>query len=262
MGQLRWVAAVVGADSIEGENGDMENPLLGVVREQLSPDLLISAFSFAQEAQQMESRVKPVDNLFLKHRSVVVAAILFSTAFLEAAVNELFQIACDQKLGTSRLSDAQKRILAPIWTVESFRRARILEKYDVALHLLGNEHFSHGQDPYQSTELVIYLRNAIAHYVPETSEVRLVTESDLSSAIEKRLRGRFASNPLVGSYPVIVRDQPDKRGSYPFFPMRCLGYGCAKWAVKAILSFAEDFFRRIDVKWHYSEYLDMLPPLK
>jgi hypothetical protein len=260
----------VGAESFESvqqvfDRGEtkMDNPCLGIVRDHLSADLLFAAFNFAKQAQEIESQGQSSDPLDeIRQRSVVIGAIVFSTTFLEATVNELFQVACDKKLGTHRLSDTQKKALAPIWGVESFRRARVLEKYQVALELSSKERFVLGEDPYQSAKLLFDLRNAIIHYVPDTNEIRFVAENDLSNDIEKKLRGRFALNKIAPPFPVVSRERPNERASYPFFPTLCLGYGCAKWAATGSRLFADDFFRRIDVKWHYDDYLKFLPTLE
>ena len=53
-------------------------------------------------------------------------------------------------------------------------------------------------------------------------------------SLEKRLRTKFPPNALV----------PAKA---PWFPDRCLGAGCATWAVKTVQVFSDDFCHRMGI---------------
>src|SRR5208282_1016557 len=101
--------------------------------------------------------------------------------------------------------------LAPIWSIEKFRQgARMLEKYQVALTLLGKEQFEKRSDPYQSARLVIDLRNRIVHYKPITHEITMDDESVQTDDLERALKGKFNTNPFSGDFPVVMSSQPDK----------------------------------------------------
>lgn len=241
----------------------MSKHKLGVVRAHLSPDLLRSAFLHAKSASVAEARAiegssEDGDDLWAYAMSSIQSAV----SFLEATINELYYVASDTKLSTERMSREQKTRLSVMWKAESFRRhARTLDRYQTALDLLGIPLFDEGAEPYQSAKLSITLRNALVHYVPETHEVSLEEERGELVKLEKQLRGRFAPNPLISDFPVVVSAIPDQRGQYPFFPFRCLGYGCAKWAVTSCLAFADDFFNRIKISWHYRSVVESLPTL-
>ena len=242
----------------------MEKHSLGITREHLSPDFLFSAYSFAEMALKLEGGPVTSEGMIpLQHRTYVMASILSSVAFLEATINELFYVASDKLLGSGRLSKEYRNLLSPIWTVEKFRKgARILEKYQTALLLLNKEPFEEGKEPYHSTKLSIDIRNALVHYVPETNEITLDQCDEDFGRLEKKLKGKFKTNPFSKDFPVIASSHPDKRAKYPFFPERCLSYGCSEWAARSSLSFVDSFFDRINVTWHYKEYVSKLPKLK
>ena len=69
------------------------------------------------------------------------------------------------------------------------------------------------------------------HYRREWVEIRAggaaVAHSEThAEKFELLLKDRFAENPLAGK-------------NLPFFPDRCLGHGCAEWAVTTSLSFTD-----------------------
>ncbi|MEO0941606.1 MAG: hypothetical protein AAFY30_08605, partial [Cyanobacteria bacterium J06642_12] len=53
---------------------------------------------------------------------------------------------------------------------------------------------------------------------------------------------RFAENPLVF-------------GTKPFFPDRCLGHGCAKWALDSCVSFVEEFYSEMGLSPKDTSYI-------
>ncbi len=55
---------------------------------------------------------------------------------------------------------------------------------------------------------------------------------------EQLLKNRFAENPFAPK-------------NLPFFPDRCLGHGCAEWAVTTSLSFTDRFFKNLDLPAPY-----------
>jgi hypothetical protein len=63
---------------------------------------------------------------------------------------------------------------------------------------------------------------------------RSATQKDLHR-FEKALHGKFTLNPIPGP-------------GNPFYPDRCLGQGCAAWAVSSSVAFANEVFRRLTVK--------------
>jgi hypothetical protein len=109
----------------------------------------------------------------------------------------------------------------------------ILEKYEIALVLLRKPGFDVARSPYQEVSILAQLRNAIVHYQPvwvmgsSPNQAEKIAEH----RFEKSLRGRFPLNPLTSD-------------NKPFFPDKCLGHGCAAWAVASAISFADEFFAK------------------
>ena len=80
------------------------------------------------------------------------------------------------------------------------------------------------------------LRNALVHYKPEWD-----TELKEHRNLEDRLDGRFPLNPYAHS-------------NYAFFPKKCLGHGCAAWAVETSVAFLEEFFDRMNLPQRLDAY--------
>jgi hypothetical protein len=206
-----------------------------------------SAFFFAKASSNIEqeygsANVVPFDRI-AEHRANVTGAVFAATAFLEATINELFADAADEhpnniwQLGFEVLTR-----LASLWEVEYFERyARLMEKFQTALKMAGKEQFNTGERHYQDVKLVIELRNTLTHYKPETT----FSNSMDTNKLEKSLRGKFPINPLVPN-------------EVPFFPDKCLGYGCAKWACESSLAFADEFFSRMGLTPVYTSVRSQL----
>jgi hypothetical protein len=87
-------------------------------------------------------------------------------------------------------------------------------------------------------DCLIKLRNALVHYEPEWTINISDTEKITVQKFEKILKGKFQLNPLTGE-------------GNSFFPDKCLGHGCAEWAVKSSIMFADEFFLRMRLKPTY-----------
>jgi hypothetical protein len=158
-------------------------------------------------------------------------------AFLEAAINELFDDITDRHPGyIDPLSEETGRLLAGLWDEgerQTVERWPVLEKYRVALLCSGSTAFDKGAPPYQDAKLLIDLRNDLTHARPETRNTGDVDK------LSKALRPRFQPNRLM------------QNSANPYFPDHCLGAGCATWAVASARAFADDFFSRLKVQPNY-----------
>jgi hypothetical protein len=184
-----------------------------------------------------------------EHRSCAVASILTSVAFLEASVNELFASTKHENLrevGASLQPSDRSALTA---ATEMLSGNRLLDRFQLALLLLGRPPFDIGAEPYQDVALLVRLRNELVHYTPQ---FRLGTNSEPTvSAEARRLRGleskKFSTNPFTGE-------------ANPFFPDRCLGHGCTVWAWNAALMFCDSFFKKICVTPIYDNSRYLLNP--
>lgn len=218
----------------------------------LSIGHLKNAAHFARLTGAIEQHTGFVWGTFKPHEAYAMGAVLSSVAFLEAAVNELYADAADEShpseimrsIGEGYAMELPKDvrgILAGLWNTDRFRMgARTLEKYEVALTAAGGEEFDRGSQPYQDVALLLKLRNALVHFEPASHH-----EGDAEpTGLEQKLSGRFAPNALATSPDNPLGSDP----LLPFLPDKCLGYGCALWALGSSVAFTERFFSRMGLK--------------
>jgi hypothetical protein len=208
---------------------------------------IMSAAFFARESGKLERENKDKESFSSKrqskHRAFVTGCIFSSVSFLEAQINELFtDSAEDQREHIHQLGD-KIYLFAEMWKLGVPRTASysILEKYEFALALAEREPFDRGSLVYQDTKLLISMRNALIHYEPLSS----TSTHESSQKWEDKFRGKFSMNPLTGS-------------KTPFFPIRCMGYGCARWAVESSVSFVDHFCVRLGIEPVFNSVRDSL----
>ena len=122
-----------------------------------------------------------------------------------------------------------------------------LEKYQIALIIAGKEQLEKGMNPYQDANLLIALRNKLIH-LKTSWQIAVAEESSESrqvSDLEKKLRGKFRSNPT-------------RPGLASFFPHRCLSAGCAIWSVKTAAALVDEFHHRVGRNYTYDEVIAYL----
>jgi hypothetical protein len=64
----------------------------------------------------------------------------------------------------------------------------------------------------------------------------------------KSLRGKFSTIPWIGN-------------NNPFFPDKCLSYGCARWAVESSFAYSDEFYKKLGVPApyeHIRQYLQKI----
>lgn len=201
---------------------------------------LWGANRWAAEAQKIEEGNGTIPRFDIEHRSFVAGAIFSAVAFLEAAINELFQDAYDDHLAyISSLDPGTRSSLAEFWriiaehNIHARSRFGTTEKYEMALALTQREGIDHDSDLYRNVRLAIRLQNALVHYKPST-----LMRID-KSGFEEELHGKFPLNPLmVGT-------------ENPFFPDKALGSGCARWTIDACRSYADTFFAELGLIPNY-----------
>ena len=181
-------------------------------------------------------RDEPVFNI--EHRAYVNNSVLSSVAFLEAAINELFQDAYDEhQIYINSLAPTVIQELATYWanTEMKGKHKSTLVKYKQALIISDSEKMIEDENPYEDTRLLIELRNFLTHYKPKS------VGGDSSHKIEDILKGKFGLNKKY-----------EKSGN-PDFPDKMLGKECAKWGLTSVKDFADEFFRRIDIQPNYQK---------
>ena len=183
--------------------------------------------------------------MILRHEVFILNSLLSSVAFLESTINEFYADAaddayffCDEK------NETLLRTIREKWRNEkNFDRAPMITKYQKILDIAGKPP-SCEQDPvFLEVRNLIEIRNYLMHYKREwvvvgKSPGAVRSEETRSEKFEKMLKDKFVENPLA-------------QKNQQFFPDKCLGHGCAEWAVSNSIRFTDDFFKSLDLPAPY-----------
>jgi hypothetical protein len=188
----------------------------------------------------------------LRHEAFILNALFSTVAFLESTINELWSDAADNAyFFTDETTEALLRAIGEKWKNENyFDRTPLPVKYQKILEIGGKPVFAEDDPDFTGIKDLIGIRNYLMHYrrewvVIQAGEAAAVHSGTNAEKFELRLKDRFAQNPLAGK-------------NLPFFPDRCLGHGCAEWAVATSLSFTDRFFRELGLPAPYEGIRDDL----
>lgn len=197
----------------------------------------MSAAFFARESGRVERENEAKESFTSetqsRHRAYVTGCVFATVSFLEAQINEIFTDAADEQRDFIHPLGDKVFLLAEMWKLGVPKTASypILKKYEIAVALAEKGTLDRGTLVYQNASLLIRLRNALIHYEPISS----TSTAEASQSYEEKFRGKFTLNPLTGS-------------KTPFFPVRCMGYGCAKWSVESSISFVDHFCSQLGIE--------------
>ena len=196
---------------------------------------LDSAEHFASACAKIESEEKHLEwpqPRWDEARSNALAAVLLAAASLESSVNELYQQAVDKDRNALKsFSDSQMKLLAELWP--EIEKLSPMRKYQVALVVVEHEPMSQGQEPYRSADGLMRLRNALVHFRPEWDD-----ELRDHRLLEKRLSQLFPVSALADR----------AKGQMVWFPHKCLGAGCAEWAIESAVRFSRQFVNTLGIR--------------
>ncbi len=204
-------------------------------------DLLFnSAQMFAEKSRAIEDSEKTLKWPQPNHKQnygYATAAVIMSAAAMEAAINEIYDRSVDKRYDEfPLLNEGQVDLIAQLWPVVEM--ASVLKKHDVALTAASLNIIEPGCEPRQSAAALIALRDTIMHYKPEWDDQLKKLKSH-----EDRLTGKFPLNQLTDNLS----------GHMLWFPGRCLGAGCAKWACDTAYDYHVAFVERLGVKSHLKQ---------
>jgi len=209
------------------------------VKANLSRQLLATAKLFGRhcaEIAEREGQLEWPQPSWEASRSYATGAVVMAVSALEASINELYLEAVDRNShALGALTAEQIAQLETLW--EAVDRTKILAKYQLVLAVCGKERMPKGMEPYQSVDALIDLRNAVVHFKPEWDD-ELVEHAKL----EKRLASKFDDCALA------LR----ATGHMVWFPGRCLGLGCANWAIGAVERFVAEFCGRLGIRERFA----------
>jgi hypothetical protein len=202
---------------------------------------LCAARLFAKQAANLEA-VDSRPQFDVEERAYVTATVIAASAFLEAAINEVYADATDRdKLQQTELSSEALHSMRTMWAEfedgDAPRGLNVFTKYQLCLRLLGKTEIEKDQRIHENAIILVRLRNALTHYKPTYQEIT-PSPSGLSK-LEKSLLGKFPENRRMAGT------------GNPFLSDRCLGAGCAAWAVRSAEEYADEFFNRISITPNY-----------
>jgi hypothetical protein len=172
-------------------------------------------------------------------------------AFLEAFINAVWQDAADSEPGkhthyTDGISDDAMATMRELWTgkEDAERIVSLLGKYQVALVCAGHQRMDPGDEPFQSGDVLVKLRNVLVHFKPQWHW----TDDDLKFV--RRLKDKI-TRELENRQPI----------GQPWFPNKALGAGCADWACESSIAFARTWHESMGLTHDFdATYLTSVPP--
>ncbi|MGA2534074.1 MAG: hypothetical protein ABSG19_13685 [Candidatus Aminicenantales bacterium] len=177
--------------------------------------------------------------MILEYQAEVTAAIFSAWFFFEATINEFFWAAQNSPSIIEGFDASEIKALSE--HIKDIRKPSSLCKYSKALEYLKKKEYSEKDPVYDSAKLLSNLRNALVHFVPEW------TGTDPRNLVPG-LTGKISLSPLFGE-------------AFPFFPHRCLSADCARWSLRTVCAFVDDFYERIGIKPR-QPYLEIRSELK
>lgn len=195
------------------------------------------ALQHARRARELEEQFEGEEAsrpTLATQRGYVAACVTGSYAFLEALMNECFT---RHEPPLSELDLSRRVHLRELWS--SLKRKPAPRKAQVILTALGETRFETREAPYHNVDLVRQLHDELVHHSPKLGSVVTLPDQDITAEDEAEqlrdvLADRFEPNPLA-----------DPAAFY--FPDRCLGSGCAVWALESCQSFAVSFYERLEL---------------
>lgn len=206
-------------------------------RPNFSVQHMIAAARFARLCYKVEddNAGAPFGPFFDEITNYVTATILSSVASLESNINEIFSDIRDNIIVFNGLD---MNLFREVWDL--IKEKPILEKYQFVLVLKKKERMDKGDKRYQKVDALIKVRNGLVHFKPEW-----LGEQQEHEKIGKLLKGKFTLSPFFDE-------------NVPIFPLRCMTYGFADWAVRSSLEFAEWFNKCADLSNRFDQFLDRM----
>ena len=203
-------------------------------KENLSQGHFFAAELFASECEAIEKEQSSMpwpQPRLSEHQSYVIGTVIVAVAALEAFINEFYDAVFYGERG--RLGALSKIELLQL---ESERgdteenRMSILKKYKLVLRV-ANKPTMDTDPSHGAIKDLIALRDRLVHFKPEWQD-----DLEKHQQLENALAPRFAESQLASSRTVA------------WFPRRCLGAGCARWACETVRDFTDAFCRELEIR--------------
>lgn len=205
---------------------------------------LLCRLGYAIEKEYEETGEISPESL-LRHDAFILNSLFSSVAFLESTVNELYSDAADNAyFFTDEENEALLKKIGDKWNNENyFDRTPMINKYQKILEIAGKPLFDEQHPALANIRNLMEIRNYLMHYrrewiIIQDEGVPDARKETKGEKFEKILKNKFLKNPLAPA-------------GLPYFPDKCLGHGCAEWAVLNSLEFTGEFFSRLDLPAPY-----------
>lgn len=212
-------------------------------------------YQYQQQASNLSEDEQ--DEIQIEHDAHAISSILLSVAFLEGTINTFFENAQElfERLDSTSFINTppDTKMVYGLLDSQSIQQflmtmakigldakgyAPVYEKFDDILKSCGKEQFKRGEEPFQDVPLLCNLRNALIHYKP--TWVTIFTSVPLAEEVDNNKLKALQKKKLP-------RNPFHQGGEREFFPMHCLSYGHAQWAVATSILFAEEFFKKMNL---------------
>jgi hypothetical protein len=183
---------------------------------------MLAAITFRNHVEEIEKKYagEPFGAFFEDIRTYGSACITSAAAALEALINELF-IAPTEQL-RPKIADFEKEF----WGKKGIERKPALEKYQIALDMLGKPRLNEMSSPYVDAWALIEMRNALIHYKPTWEPYRGQKAKAATWLSEKYALSAF----------------PDQGAD--FVTMRSMSGGCMRWVLSSVFAYLREFDAR------------------
>lgn len=178
---------------------------------------------------------------YQKDQAFATGSIMSIVAYLETTINEFFSD-CITKSGNypkfSKINESIIGNLVDYWNLTDpqgkykNRWKPILERYLAAYKIIKGKGLHYPSKYYDDVDALIDLRNILVHYEPKWQYGKPHFDDPYGI---NRLDGKFLYNKFR------------EESGNPFFPYKCLGAGCSKWAIVISENFVKELFSNIDV---------------
>lgn len=212
------------------------------VRYTFTGQFLEAATLFARRARTIEEMDTGslTEELRCEHRGFVSATVMQCAAALETDTHEICTYGPGSHLGSNGIIHSAQQFLAPLADIVDDQDT--LSRFQLILYLLQKPPFDKGAEPYQSTALVIRLRNEITHYKSKWGKDMQPTKL-------------FASLKDLKHKP-----PPFMSRHTNFFPHQCLSADCAAWAVRSTVVFLDAMYDKLGVPSRFESYRARVTP--
>jgi hypothetical protein len=205
----------------------------------------------AKEIETLEEDKRPI-TFYEDYNRYCYSAIIFSISFLESVINELYRDISDQSMWNiiqdknqdisdnlhNDIIDSKKINQKKEYYNKNFGNyPKTLKNYNILLDLANKPIFFRDSTYSEDIIYLFRIRNKLIHadfkWNRYNSQELCYSDTD-SEFFTQIFENKFKPNPFITGGP--------------YFPNRCIGYGCAKWALQTAVKFTDEFFLRMQMK--------------